>query len=195
MSSIDKTLDERGERYGEFTGHAEVTQRLKRAMGCHPGWRKLADDQREALEMTAHKIGRILNGDPNYIDSWHDIIGYVRLVEQRLEREQGKPAPATTPNDQMTFAFNAKPNGTLKDSAEAANTKKPLDFGAMLRDVLDGLKVDAEPKGKLGTGTEKPPLVDTCNCTACVLERNIRAMFPGAEIDVTFLSEDTGRTD
>ena len=159
MSAIDKTLDERGQRYGEFASHAHVTQLLKRAMGRHPGWRKLADDQREALEMTAHKIGRILNGDPDYIDSWHDIIGYIRLVEQRLEREQGKPTPATTPNDRMTFDFNAKLNETLKDSAE------------------------------------KPPLVDTCNCTACVLERNIRAMFPGAEIDVTFLSEDTGRVD
>ena len=187
MSAIDKTLDERGQRYGEFTGHAEVTQRLKRAMGCHPGWRKLADDQREALEMTAHKIGRILNGDPDYIDSWHDIIGYVRLVEQRLEREQNGVKPATTPNDRMTSGFNAKLNETLKNSAEAANTKKPLDFGAMMRDVLDGLKAD--------TGTGKPPLVDTCNCAACVMERNIRAMFPGAEIDVTFLSEDTGRTD
>ena len=187
MSSIDKTLDERGQRYGEFASHAHVTQLLKRAMGRHPGWRKLADDQREALEMTAHKIGRILNGDPDYIDSWHDIIGYIRLVEQRLEREQGEPTPATTPNDQMTFDFNAKLNETLKDSAEAANTKKPLDFGAMMRDVLDGLKA--------GTGMGKPPLVDTCNCSACTMRRKLSAMFPGAEIDVTFLSEDTGRAD
>ena len=50
-----------------------------------PNWEKLDDDQREALEMTAHKIGRILNGDPNYADSWHDIIGYTRLVEARLD--------------------------------------------------------------------------------------------------------------
>ena len=187
MSSIDKTLDERGQRYGEFASHAHVTQLLKRAMGRHPGWRKLADDQREALEMTAHKIGRILNGDPNYIDSWHDIIGYVRLVEQRLEREQGEPTPATTPNDQMTFDFNAMLNETLKDSAEAANTKKPLDFGAMLHDVLDGLKAD--------TGTEKPPLVDTCNCAACVLERNIRTTLLNAGVEVIFIDEETGRVD
>ena len=93
MSTIDNTLNERGTRYGAFTGHAQVTQLLKRAMGQHPGWRKLQDDQREALEMTAHKIGRILNGDPNYIDSWHDIIGYVRLVEQRLEKEQATEGP------------------------------------------------------------------------------------------------------
>jgi hypothetical protein len=81
---IDATLAERGSRYGAFTGHARITQAIKRAMVDSPKWGSLADDQREALEMVAHKIGRILNGDPNYIDSWHDIIGYTKLVEDRL---------------------------------------------------------------------------------------------------------------
>ena len=47
-------------------------------------WLNLADDQREALEMIAHKIGRILNGDPDYDDSWVDIAGYAQLVADRL---------------------------------------------------------------------------------------------------------------
>ena len=88
MSSVDATLAERGSRYGQFTGHAQITQGLKATMQQSPKWVLLADDQKEALEMAAHKIGRILNGDPNYLDSWHDIIGYIRLVEQRLETEQ-----------------------------------------------------------------------------------------------------------
>lgn len=86
MSQIDNTLAERGQRYGNFVGHAQITQGIKDVMHCTPGWSKLAPDQKEALEMTAHKIGRILNGDPNYLDSWHDVIGYIRLVEQRLEK-------------------------------------------------------------------------------------------------------------
>jgi len=45
---------------------------------------KLSDDKKEALEMTAHKIGRILNGDAEYKDSWLNIIGYIRLVEVTL---------------------------------------------------------------------------------------------------------------
>ena len=90
--NIDTTLNERGARYGAFDGHAEITQGIKRIMQASPQWSNLADDQREALDMVAHKVGRILNGDPNYIDSWHDIIGYTRLVEQRLEREQ-QPTP------------------------------------------------------------------------------------------------------
>jgi hypothetical protein len=42
-------------------------------------------DQLEALEMICHKIGRIVNGDPNYADSWIDIAGYAKLVADRLE--------------------------------------------------------------------------------------------------------------
>lgn len=88
MSSIDATLAERGTRYGQFTGHARITQDMKRAMTASSKWEQLADDQKEALEMVVHKIGRILNGDPDYQDSWTDIIGYTRLVEMRLANEE-----------------------------------------------------------------------------------------------------------
>ena len=81
---VQATLTERGNRYGPFTGHAKITQELKQVMLTHPGWVKLAYDQKEALDMIAHKIGRILNGDPDYADSWHDIAGYASLVDKRL---------------------------------------------------------------------------------------------------------------
>lgn len=84
---IDNTLQQRGARYGEFDRHAQITQALKRAMVDSPNWDSLPDDMKEALEMTAHKIGRILNGDCHFHDSWHDIIGYIRLIEKRLRPE------------------------------------------------------------------------------------------------------------
>lgn len=90
---IDKTLSERGNRYGDFMGHAEITQEIKRAMHVHRGWSALSDDKREALEMIAHKIGRIINGDPDYRDSWHDISGYARLVEVTLDDDIGPVPP------------------------------------------------------------------------------------------------------
>ena len=77
-------LSERGKRYGDFMNHARITQDLKDVMVNTPNWSSLAADQKESLEMVAHKIGRILNGDPNYDDSWRDIAGYARLVEERL---------------------------------------------------------------------------------------------------------------
>ena len=84
LETIEQTLSERGSRYGTFVGHAAITQRIKRAMSASPNWEKLSDSQRECLEMVAHKIGRILNGDPNYHDSWHDIVGYTKLVADEL---------------------------------------------------------------------------------------------------------------
>lgn len=84
MANIDATLNERGKRYGAFAPHAEITQHLKAVMQSTPGWTRCNHAQREALEMIAHKIGRILNGDPNYRDSWTDIAGYARLVEVEL---------------------------------------------------------------------------------------------------------------
>lgn len=86
--TITSTLSERDKRYGVFTGHAEITQVLKDTMRGHSGWQRLVPDQREALEMVAHKIGRILNGDPNYDDSWVDIAGYAKLVADRLQGVQ-----------------------------------------------------------------------------------------------------------
>lgn len=85
MENIDTTLQERGNRYGEYVEHARITQNIKRAMQDSPNWNALPDYMKEALEMNAHKIGRILNGDPMYGDSWHDIIGYTRLVEKEIE--------------------------------------------------------------------------------------------------------------
>jgi hypothetical protein len=85
-TNITQTLAERGSRYGVFTGHAQVTQELKQSIKLHLTARnkRLADDQQEALDMIAHKIGRIVNGDPDYADSWHDIAGYAQLVADRL---------------------------------------------------------------------------------------------------------------
>ena len=81
---VEDTLEERGARYGKFSGHAGITQNLKHVMRLHFGWGNLNSSQQEALEMIAHKIGRILNGDPSYADSWHDIAGYATLVDKQL---------------------------------------------------------------------------------------------------------------
>ena len=81
---IDETLSKRGSRYGEFSEHARITQNIKDAMRDSPNWDSLTPAMKEALEMNAHKTGRILNGDPDYKDSWHDIIGYTKLVERDL---------------------------------------------------------------------------------------------------------------
>lgn len=90
MSSVDATLDERETRYGQYAIHSAISQGIKREMRESPNWEKLNDVQKESLEMIAHKIARVLNGDPNYADNYHDIAGYASLVERDLST-QGAP--------------------------------------------------------------------------------------------------------
>lgn len=87
VDSVGATLNERENRYGRFSGHATITQSIKREMAKGKRWGELSDSQKEALEMIAHKIGRVLNGDPNYSDSWHDIAGYAALVDRELSQQ------------------------------------------------------------------------------------------------------------
>jgi len=84
-----KILEERGKRYGEFETHAAISQALKRAMQSSANWSKLTDVQKEGLEMVQHKVARMLNGDPSYIDNIVDIVGYSTLIKNAMETNDG----------------------------------------------------------------------------------------------------------
>jgi len=89
MTTIAKTLAQRGTRHGlSYLQQSSVACGIKDVMRSAPNWARLAADQREALEMQAVKIARILSGDPDFHDHWHDIAGYSTLVADRLI---GKP--------------------------------------------------------------------------------------------------------
>jgi hypothetical protein len=79
-------LAERGSTHGEFTEHARATQGMMRVLMAERRWEVLSDIQREALHMLAHKMGRIVTGNPDHLDHWDDICGYARLVSDRLRR-------------------------------------------------------------------------------------------------------------
>lgn len=54
---------------------------MKKTLRRGRNWHALKPYQAEALEMIAHKMARIVNGDPDYADSWRDIQGYAKLGE------------------------------------------------------------------------------------------------------------------
>lgn len=83
MREISETLKERRSEHGDFTDHARIAQRLKTVLKMEQ--LQLSDIQNEALDMILHKIARIAAGNPNHKDHWHDIAGYAKLVEERIE--------------------------------------------------------------------------------------------------------------
>lgn len=85
MANVAQTLAERGPRHGpSYLVQSSVAVAIKEALARGVNWASLAADQREALEMQAVKMARIVSGDPNFPDHWHDIGGYAKLVEDRL---------------------------------------------------------------------------------------------------------------
>lgn len=90
MSSVENTLAERGGRYGDFRDQGRITQNLKQAMRQGTNFDAMTPDKKEALDMIASKISRILNGDSEYWDSWHDIAGYATLAEKNCSTTKEK---------------------------------------------------------------------------------------------------------
>lgn len=84
--NVNEILEQREKTHGSFAGHAAISQQLKNVMGdaLARNQRDLSDMQYEALDMIAHKIARILNGNPNFRDHWDDIAGYATLVAKEL---------------------------------------------------------------------------------------------------------------
>ena len=88
--ALATTLAARKSKYGAYVDHAKIAQKLKKAALAHRaeiGLPPLSAAQQEGLDMIFHKIGRIVNGDPDYADSWVDIAGYATRVVETLPKE------------------------------------------------------------------------------------------------------------
>lgn len=84
MVDVNALLDERARTHGHFPEHAAITQHIKDLLRSQRNWSGLTASQKESLDMIAHKIGRILAGNPHFEDHWADISGYSTLAEREV---------------------------------------------------------------------------------------------------------------
>lgn len=80
--NISDTLVQREGTHGPFSQTAKIAQHIKAVISAHGS--RLNESQVEALDLIATKMARILSGDPNCAEHWHDIGGYARLGEKDL---------------------------------------------------------------------------------------------------------------
>lgn len=66
----------RGTTHGDYTEMSQVIQETKAIWRSGSSWGKLTAGQKEALELIATKVGRIVTGDPTHLDHWRDGAGY-----------------------------------------------------------------------------------------------------------------------
>ena len=83
---IDTTLAARGADYGDYAAGSQIADELMQIMEEAPNWRHLSAAQRQSLRMIACKASRLLNGNPDHVDSWRDIAGYASLAERDCAR-------------------------------------------------------------------------------------------------------------
>lgn len=84
VDSTDDILKKRPATHGEYTENSRATWAIMRAMQAERGWPTLNDMARHSLYMIAHKMARIVTGNPDTEDHWDDIAGYAKLVADRI---------------------------------------------------------------------------------------------------------------
>lgn len=83
--SVEQILAERQKTHGSFETHSMVCQGIKDALQASENWFKLTPTTKEALDMIAHKMARIVNGQEDFKDHWDDIAGYATLKSKLIE--------------------------------------------------------------------------------------------------------------
>lgn len=132
MEQVNDILEQRGSRYGDFKTHADITQTLKAVKNLYVKTlnKDLNPSQNESLDMIFHKIGRIINGDPNYADSWVDIAGYAQLVVNQLEGkkdngESERSHGSTTSVKESIKRGRKKLGSNIRKKNKGTKTKQP----------------------------------------------------------------------
>jgi hypothetical protein len=80
MEALDQLLNARGAVHGSFQENARISQALKQICHSAPGWSGMGDREREAIDMIAMKISRILSGQSSNPEHWEDVQGYAALA-------------------------------------------------------------------------------------------------------------------
>lgn len=195
---MSETLSERGARYGDFTDHAIIAQNMQDVMRRTQGWDILTPVKKQALTVIADKIARILNGDPDYRDNWHDIQGYAKLAEDRCSIAPAANEPelplGPRPGDRFTVDISGKtysgtfPSGPYYAAIDEADTEQVPNMCLVLsgETYTDDTACDWCGHGPCKSGANDPriprvtcPVTDTecgqlCKPGECRRDRNAR---------------------
>jgi len=82
---INTVLDERGKTHGDFVAQATISQEIKDSLKTGAQYHRMTSAQREVVDMIAHKLSRLVSGNPDFDDHMVDIIGYANLYLRALK--------------------------------------------------------------------------------------------------------------
>lgn len=83
-SHTQDVLQQRGSKYGPYSANSSTTQGIMELLMAAPNWKNQPQFNREALHMIAHKMARVVCGDPYHADNFVDIAGYAELARKEI---------------------------------------------------------------------------------------------------------------
>lgn len=87
--TVQETLDERGVNYGSYevgtTLRAEIMQLILNSYKLNNGGNDMPKFYEIAILDIVNKLSRLASC-PTHVDSWHDIQGYAKLVEDLVKK-------------------------------------------------------------------------------------------------------------
>ena len=84
--SMTPKIPNRDEQHGGIEAVGQLAQNMKGTLRAGANWHRLTPGEREALDMIAHKIARILSGgDPHDPQHWEDVAGYAHAAMRARE--------------------------------------------------------------------------------------------------------------
>lgn len=84
-----EVLKDRKKTHGPYEESSKFVQLIKSSARTSPQWMSMKPHQQETIDMVAHKLGRILYGNANFVDSWRDLIGYIQLSSDIIVKTEG----------------------------------------------------------------------------------------------------------
>ena len=85
--SISDTIKQRNAVYGGIENVSVITQRLQEVIRKSPRYSALTDVHKTTIDMMLHKTARAVCGDIWHVDNYHDIIGYMTLLENFVKEK------------------------------------------------------------------------------------------------------------
>ena len=79
-ATAKQLTDTRHGTHGDWKVQSAITRQIKSVIANHDD--RLTASRREALDMIAVKMGRIMAGDASFPDHWDDIMGYAKLGKE-----------------------------------------------------------------------------------------------------------------
>jgi hypothetical protein len=94
--NLDERMRDKQITNGPFEDMAQLAQGLKFALRRGRNWEPMPPESKEALELIATRIAKILTGDPNDARHWNDLVILAQIRSEALEAKTLEKSIAQT---------------------------------------------------------------------------------------------------